>query len=105
MNQLFNTVKYSRFQTFWRVSRINETASPCVSYEARGSNRAEAFAQHGDPLDALVLMDERAFVGCLVESRVVGVIEANRTEDGKTGEMIASSLWRRNHTPIGTSNR
>ncbi len=29
-------------------------------------------------------MDEPAFVGCLVESRVVGVIEANQTEDGKT---------------------
>jgi hypothetical protein len=33
--------------------------------------------EDGDPLDALVLMDEPAFVGCLVESRVIGVIEAN----------------------------
>ena len=41
-------------------------------------------AEDGDPLDALVLMDEPAFVGCLVESRVIGVIEANQTEDGET---------------------
>ena len=41
-------------------------------------------AEDGDPLDVLVLMDEPAFVGCLVESRLLGVIEAEQTEDGKT---------------------
>jgi inorganic pyrophosphatase len=39
----------------------------------------------GDPLDVLVLMDEPAFPGCLVPSRLVGVIEAQQTErDGNT---------------------
>lgn len=38
----------------------------------------------GDPLDVLVLMDEPAFVGCLVPSRLIGVIEAEQTEKGKT---------------------
>ena len=38
----------------------------------------------GDPIDVLVLMDEPAFVGCLVPSRLIGVIEAEQTEkDGK----------------------
>src|SRR5437764_11474328 len=41
-------------------------------------------AADGDPLDALVLMDEPAFTGCLVEARLIGVIEAEQTEDGKT---------------------
>jgi inorganic pyrophosphatase len=41
-------------------------------------------ADDGDPLDVLVLMDEPAFVGCLVEARLLGVIEAEQTEDGKT---------------------
>lgn len=41
-------------------------------------------ADDGDPLDALVLMDEPAFCGCLVESRLIGVIEAEQTEDSKT---------------------
>ncbi len=40
--------------------------------------------EDGDPLDALVLMDEPAFCGCLIESRLVGVIEAEQSEDGKT---------------------
>jgi inorganic pyrophosphatase len=38
----------------------------------------------GDPLDVLVLMDEPAFAGCLVEARLIGVIEAEQTErDGE----------------------
>jgi inorganic pyrophosphatase len=38
----------------------------------------------GDPLDVLVLMDEPAFAGCLVPSRLIGVIEAEQTEGGQT---------------------
>src|SRR5438034_9137319 len=41
-------------------------------------------AADGDPLDILLLMDEPAFVGCLVKARLLGVIEAEQTEDGKT---------------------
>jgi len=41
-------------------------------------------AEDGDPLDVLVLMDAPVFPGCVVPSRLVGVIEAERTEDGKT---------------------
>ena len=40
--------------------------------------------EDGDPVDVLVLMDEPAFVGCLVEARLVGVIAARQTENGKT---------------------
>jgi len=38
----------------------------------------------GDPLDVLVLMDEPAFAGCLLHCRLIGVIEAEQTEDGQT---------------------
>ena len=41
-------------------------------------------ADDGDPLDVLLLMDEPAFAGCLVECRLLGVIEAEQTEKGKT---------------------
>ncbi len=40
--------------------------------------------QDGDPLDVLVMMDEPVFPGCVVETRIIGVIEANQTEKGKT---------------------
>jgi inorganic pyrophosphatase len=41
-------------------------------------------AEDGDPLDVLVLMDSPVFPGCIVPSRLVGIIEAEQTEDGKT---------------------
>jgi inorganic pyrophosphatase len=41
-------------------------------------------AEDGDPIDVLLLMDEQAFPGCVVESRLIGVIEAEQEEDGKT---------------------
>src|SRR5881394_376922 len=44
----------------------------------------QTIGQDGDPLDVLVLMDEPAFCGCLVQCRLIGVIEANQTEKGKT---------------------
>jgi inorganic pyrophosphatase len=38
----------------------------------------------GDPLDVMVLMDEPAHVGCLLDVRIIGAIEATQTEDGET---------------------
>jgi inorganic pyrophosphatase len=40
--------------------------------------------EDGDPLDILVLMDSSAFAGCIVPCRLVGVIQAEQTEHGKT---------------------
>src|SRR5437764_10781171 len=62
-------------------------------------------ADDGDPLDALVLMDEPAFCGCLIESRVVGVIEAEQSEDGKTernDRLIAVAAKSRTHAEVKT---
>jgi inorganic pyrophosphatase len=41
-------------------------------------------AADGDPEDVLVILDEPVFPGCIVPSRLLGVIEAEQTEDGKT---------------------
>jgi inorganic pyrophosphatase len=40
--------------------------------------------QDGDPLDVLILMDESAFPGCIVTTRLLGVLEAEQTEKDKT---------------------
>jgi inorganic pyrophosphatase len=58
----------------------------------------------GDPLDVLVLMDEPAFPGCLVEARLVGVVEAEQTErDGertRNDRLIAVAAKARNHRGV-----
>ena len=40
-------------------------------------------AEDGDPLDIIVLMDEAAHVGCLLDVRVIGVIKVVQVEEGK----------------------
>jgi inorganic pyrophosphatase len=59
----------------------------------------------GDPLDVLVLMDEPAFVGCHWVARLIGVIEAEQTEKGKTGRndrLIAVAAESRDHGDVTT---
>ncbi len=57
--------------------------------------------EDGDAIDVLVLMDEPAFSGCLVMSRLLGVIEAEQTEnDGKVernDRLIAIAAKSRTH--------
>jgi len=40
--------------------------------------------EDGDPLDVMVMMDEPAHVGCLLDVRIVGVMEAEQSDDDKT---------------------
>jgi inorganic pyrophosphatase len=58
----------------------------------------------GDPLDVLLLMDEPAFTGCLVEARLVGVVLAEQTErDGETtrnDRLVAVASESRTHRKV-----
>lgn len=58
-----------------------------------------------DPLDVLLLMDEPVFVGCLVAARLVGVIEAEQTEEGRTlrnDRLIAVAIESNTHGNVQT---
>ncbi len=61
-----------------------------------------------DPLDVLVLMDEAAFPGCLVPSRLIGVIEAEQTErDGRrtrNDRLIAVAADSHTHSHVRSIN-
>jgi len=62
-------------------------------------------ASDGDPEDVLVVMDEPTFVGCVVPSRLLGVIEAEQTEDGKTvrnDRLIAVAAHSRDYSDVQT---
>lgn len=41
-------------------------------------------AEDGDPVDVLILAEEDLPIGCLLTARLLGVIEAEQTEAGKT---------------------
>lgn len=57
-------------------------------------------AEDGDPFDAMILMDEPAHVGCVLTVRLLGIIEAEQTEDGKTtrnDRLVAAAVHSYNH--------
>jgi inorganic pyrophosphatase len=61
--------------------------------------------QDGDPLDVMILMDEPAHVGCLVDVRIIGVIEAEQTEGKKTTEnnrLVAGAVHSYAHENISS---
>ena len=58
--------------------------------------------EDGDPVDVLVIMDEPAFPGCVLECRIIGALRAKQTErDGRVeqndrfiGVSVLSQLYK-----------
>jgi len=60
-------------------------------------------AEDGDPVDALILMDEPAFPGCLIPCRLIGVVEGEEIEDGnkvRNDRLIAVSVHSHTHSEL-----
>jgi len=60
--------------------------------------------EDGDPLDVLVIMDEPAYPGCLVECRIIGALKAKQTERNQKVEendrLIAVSVVSTNYSNV-----
>lgn len=62
-------------------------------------------ADDGDPLDVMVLMDAPANTACLIEVRIIGIIHAKQTEDGKTEKndrLLAVAIHSYDHEDVTT---
>jgi inorganic pyrophosphatase len=63
-------------------------------------------ADDGDPADILVVMDEPTFAGCVVHTRLIGVIEAEQKErDGqkeRNDRIIAVAAHSHDHSDLHT---
>lgn len=61
-------------------------------------------AADGDPEDVLVIMDLPVFTGCVVPTRLIGVIEADQTEEDGTTErndrLIAVAAHSRDYSDV-----
>jgi len=76
-----NKYKFEGKQSQWRLSKV----LPQGLYFPWNFGFIPATqGEDGDPLDVLLLMDEPAFPGCVVPARLIGVLEAEQTENGKT---------------------
>lgn len=61
----------------------------------------------GDPLDVVILLDEPAHVGCLLDVRVIGVIEAEQIQGGKrtrNDRLIAVAVHSYSHEDLQSIN-
>lgn len=58
----------------------------------------------GDPLDVLVIMDEPAYPGCIVECRIIGALKAKQTERNERVEendrLIAVSVVSNSYSEV-----
>jgi len=64
-------------------------------------------AEDGDPMDILVLTDAPTFPGCLVESKVLGIIKVEQEEDGeivRNDRVIAVQLKSRLYSSANNIN-
>ncbi|MGH9517588.1 MAG: inorganic diphosphatase [Terriglobales bacterium] len=60
-------------------------------------------AEDGDPIDVLLLMDSPAFPGCVIESRLIGVIQGEQNEGGqnkRNDRLIAVANHNHTHSDL-----
>jgi inorganic pyrophosphatase len=76
-----NKYKFDEEHGQWRLSKVLPQGMYFpYDFGFIPSTRGE----DGDPLDVLLLVDEPSFPGCIVPAQLIGVLEAEQTEGGKT---------------------
>jgi inorganic pyrophosphatase len=73
--------KYDSSNTIYKISHL---LPPGTVFPFDFGSVPSTLAEDGDPLDLLILMEQPSFAGCLVEVRLIGVIEAEQTQENKT---------------------
>jgi inorganic pyrophosphatase len=75
-----NKYKYDERSHVWRLNKILPLgASFPFDFGFIPGTRGE----DGDPIDVLVVTEQPAFAGCVLPTLLIGVLEAEQTENGK----------------------
>lgn len=69
------------------VIRLDRRLATATTYPADYGFVPDTLAKDGDPLDALVVLDDPTFPGCLVRVRVIGVFKM-RDEAGPDAKLL-----------------
>lgn len=91
-----NKYKWSREHECYKLGGVLPVGSS-FPFDFGGLPGTEA--DDGDALDILVLMDEPAFVGCLVPTRLLGVIKAEQ-EGERNDRLLGVAANSRNHREV-----
>lgn len=75
-----NKFKYDELLDCFRLSKVLPAGT---AFPFDFGFLPQTAAPDGDPLDVMLLMDEQAFPGCLVQARIVGIIQAEQGSNGR----------------------
>lgn len=75
--------KYA-YDTEQRIFQLKKVLPAGMTFPYDFGFVPSTIAEDGDPIDVLVLMDEPAFAGCLLECRIIGIIEGKQGTKNKT---------------------
>jgi len=99
-----STIKF-KYDVSNRIYTISHILPPGTVFPFDFGSIPSTLAADGDPLDVIVLIEEGSFAGCLVPVRLVGVLEAEQTQEGKTqrndrliGVAVTSRLYEKTGT-------
>jgi inorganic pyrophosphatase len=81
-----NKIKFDEELGVYRLDRV---LPPGMTFPFDFGFIPETLAEDGDPLDVLVLLDSPVETGCVVEARLIGVLEGEQQDRGKRS-------WERN---------
>jgi inorganic pyrophosphatase len=88
LHVIVDTPKGSPIKFKWDLEKrcytISHILPPGTLFPFDFGSIPQTSAEDGDPLDVLILVEEPSFVGCLVPVRLIGVLEADQTQEGKT---------------------
>jgi inorganic pyrophosphatase len=109
LNVVVDTPKGSaikfKYDSSHHIYKISHLLPPGTVFPFDFGSIPSTLAGDGDPLDVLILMEEGSFAGCLVQVRLVGVLEAEQTQEGKTqrndrliGVAVASRVYETTRT-------
>jgi len=76
-----NKYKFDKQHEQWRLSKVLPQGS---YFPFDFGFIPSTAADDGDPLDVLLISDEPTFAGCVVPARLIGVLEAEQTENKET---------------------
>ena len=104
LNVVVDTPKGSaikfKYDSSYHLYKISHLLPPGTVFPFDFGSIPSTLAEDGDSLDVLILMEEGSFAGCLVQVRLVGVLEAEQTQEGKTqrndrliGVAVASRVY------------
>jgi inorganic pyrophosphatase len=88
LNVIIETPKGSRFKYVYTpktgLFRVKRALPPGMVFPFNFGFIPSTRGADGDPLDIIIIHDEPMFAGCQIKARLLGVVKAEQTENGKT---------------------